>query len=103
MMANTPRFSHAGGTDDDRGVAQFVQLHRVRNLTDVGQIFHPERVLFLAKKLVDAVVETFRMEPIDLGGVDAERAIHKNRYSWQLLGQRELVERIDDLLRPADR
>src|SRR5438046_1324967 len=42
------------------------------------------------------------MQPKNFGGVNTERTIHKNRHRWQLPFARQLMQRIDDLLRATN-
>ena len=85
------------------GSLQIVELPRMRHLADIGEILHAEGVLLLAQEFVDRLVEALRVQAIDLGGVHAQRAVHKDRHPGQLARQRQLVQRINDLLRAADR
>src|SRR5262245_56485201 len=101
-MADAAGLAHPRSADDDRRIFQVVELHRVRQLADVSEVFHTEWVLFLPKEFVDAFIEAFRMETKDFGGIHAERTINKNRNAGQLIGDGKLVESIDDLLRAAD-
>jgi hypothetical protein len=43
------------------------------------------------------------VQPKNLGGIHAERTVHKDRDARQSTGQRQLVQRINDLLCPTDR
>src|SRR5579859_5077004 len=103
VMPDASGLGHPRGTDNNRRVAQFVQFHRLCHLTDVSEVFHAERVLLFSQELIDGVVETFRVEPINLSGVHAQRRIDKNWDMWQLSGQGELMQRIDNLLGSAHR
>src|SRR5690242_6555399 len=42
------------------------------------------------------------MQPVNLGRVDAQRAIDKDRHTWHLAGQCQLVQRVDNLLSTSD-
>ena len=102
MMPNSAGFAHPGGADDDRGIFQIVQLHRMSQLANIRQIFHAEGILLLAQEFVDAFVEAFGMEAKDFCGIHAKRAIDENRHARQLVGQSELVQGVDDLLGSAN-
>jgi len=73
----------------------------MRDFTDVRQIFHAKWIFFFAQKSGNGIVETFRVQAIDLGGVHAKRAIHKDGHFGQLAVAGELMERVNDLLRAA--
>src|SRR6185436_13937395 len=98
MMPDASGFRHAGGADDDGRILQIVQLERMRDLPNVSEVLHAERIRFFAEKLVDVLVETLRMEAINLGRIDAQRAVDKDGHRRELLGLGQLVERVNDLL-----
>ena len=74
----------------------------MRDFTDVRQIFHAEWIFLFAQKSGDGIVETFRVQAIDLSGVHAQRAVHKDGHFGQLAVASELMERVNNLLRAAD-
>ena len=85
------------------GSLQLVEFHRMRHFADVGEVLHAERIFLFAQEFVDRFVETFRVQPINFRGVHAQRAVHKDRARGQLPGQGQLMQRVNDLLRAADR
>lgn len=103
MVTNSTRFAHAGGADNNGGFFDLVEFHGLGQLTDVGKILHSEGVFLLAQKAVDVGVETFGVEPVDLGGIGAERAVDVDRGLGEAAVAEQLVQRIDDLLGATDR
>ena len=102
MMPNAPRFAHAGGADDDGGILQVVQLHRMRHFADVSQILHAERIFLFAQKFVDRSLKHSGCSrktsvAFTLNGLSTKIGTRR-----QLSGQRQLVQRVDNLLRAAD-
>ena len=78
----------------------FIEL---ADFADVGQVFHAEGILLFVQEFVDGVVETFRVQAVNLRGVHAQRAVHENRHARQFPRQRELVQHINNLLRAPHR
>lgn len=103
VMENSACFAHARCADDNGGFVEVVELHRMRHLADVGEVFHAERIGLFTEVSVDVVVEAFRVQPVDFGGINAQRAIDKDGNFGQLAGIGELMEFIDDLLSAPNR
>jgi hypothetical protein len=70
----------------------------MRQLADVRQVFHSERIFFLAQEFINGLVETFGMEPVDFRCVDAQGAVHEDGHARELAGKGQLMQRIHDLL-----
>src|SRR6266550_8299457 len=98
MMPDAASFTHARSADDDGGLFEVVQFHRVRQFANVSEVLHAEWIFLFAQKPVDGVVEAFRMEAIDLRGVHAERAVHEHGHLGKSAFASELVKCVNDLL-----
>src|ERR1051325_10185449 len=75
----------------------------MRKLADIRKVLHAEGVLPFAQEFIDGFVEAFGMEAKNFSGVHAQRTVDENRNARQLIGQRELMKGIDNLLSSADR
>ena len=101
VMPHTASLTHAGGADDDGRFLEFIQLHGLGHLTDVSEVLHAEGVGLFPEEIIGLLVEAFRVETVDLRGVHAERAVHKDGDARQLAFFRELVQGEDDVLGTA--
>ena len=102
MMPDAPGFAHARRADDDGRFLQIVERLRLVDFADVGQVRHAEGIRLFVQKPVDAVVEAFRVQAVNLRGVHAQGAVHENRHARQFARKRKLVQHIDNLLRASD-
>ena len=56
----------------------------------------------MAEGIIDCRLETLGMQAVNLRGIDAQRAVHKDREGGEPAGADQPVEHIDNLLRAAD-
>ena len=78
MMANAPCLTHTRGTDDNCRGFQVVEFFGMFQMPNVGEIFHTEGISFFVKEIINVLVETFRVQTEDFGGIHTQ-AIHKYR------------------------
>ena len=103
MMPDASCFGHARGADDNGRLLQIVEFHGMRHFADVGQVLHAEGIGLFPQEPVDGVVEAFRVQTEDFRGIHAQGAIDKDGHLRQCPGERQLMERIDNLLGSPDR
>ena len=97
-MANASCLTHTRGTDDDGGGFQIVEFFGMFQMPNVGEIFHTEGISFFVKEIINVLVETFRVQTEDFGGIHTQGAIHKYGHLWQSTLERQLVQGIDNHL-----
>src|SRR5581483_68582 len=102
MMPHATGLAHARGADDNHAFFAVVELLGIFGAGNVGEILHAERIFAVAHRFINRVAQTFRMLQINVRGMDAQRAVHKNRRARQFSGAGQFVQHINNLLRATD-
>lgn len=102
VVSDTTGFGHAGGAEDDAGFAEVVDSHAFGDASNVGEVGHGKRVVAIAHKGLEILVEALRVGTENGGGVDGQRTVHKRFDGRDALVLCQLVERVKNLLGASD-
>jgi len=81
MVQHLSGFAHAGSRDDDARYTQVVKFFGLLHIPRISTPSKPERITGFHQKTAGFFVETFRMEPENVGHIGRERAVYKNGQS----------------------
>ena len=102
MMFDTSSLHHARCRDDDAWFLALVQCLTLRHIGDVYQAVEAKRIVVVTQHLSHVLVKLVEVHLKDGCGVGRQRTVDINRNPRQLACIIEIIQDIDNLLRPAD-